>query len=159
MDIHGQVTFDAAAQRAMEALTEQDQLAHFMPHGSVITKTDARTFTFAVTKDIGITTVNLAGTMEVTPVPAANTLRFLVEGRHLIGGSAVLDLAIRCDGDAGHCVLGFTGTLQASGLIGKFLSLGEAKVQTRLETAFADFGRRLERHQKASRTRQAQGDR
>ena len=159
MDIHGEVTFDAAALRAMAALTDQDQLAHFMPHGSELSRIDDRTFAFSVTRALGITTVNLAGTMAVTPVEATKSLRFQVEGRHVIGGSALLDLAIRLDGDADHCFLAYSGTVQATGLVGKFLTLGEDRVQQRVKTAFADFGRRLERQQKVGLAHQGSADR
>ena len=155
MDIHGEVTFDAAAQRAMAALTEQDQLALFMPQGAVITRTDDRTFAFTVARDFGVTTIKLAGTMAVTTLEAGKSLRFLVEGRHVVGGSAVLDLAIRFDGDAHRCTLAYTGTVQAHGLVGKFLSIAEPKVQEQMKTAFADFGRRVARQQKALAQRQA----
>ena len=152
MDIHGKVTFDAAPQRAMAALTEQDHLALFMPQGTALSRIDERTFAFSVARDLGITTVKLAGTMAVTPVEAGKSLRFQVEGRHMIGGSAMLDLAIQFDGDADHCILDYSGSVQASGLVGKFLTLGEAKVEERVKDAFAEFGRRLERQHKPSRT-------
>ena len=130
-----------------------------MPHVSALSKIDNRTFAFSVTRDLGITTFNLAGTMAVKPVEATKSLQFLVEGRHVIGGTAVLDLAIRFDGDADHCVLACSGTMQDYGSVDKSFIPGETKVQERVKTAFADFRRRLERQQKASPARHAKANR
>ena len=133
-------------------MTSQPQLARFLPPDSSIEKRDDDSFDFTVVKDIGITTVKLSGTLTVTPTDTPDELRFLATAKHVVGGTAVIDLVIRFEGTQAHCDMTYTGTADATGLVGKFLSMGEAKVQGRLDTMFADFGHRLARSQRVSDT-------
>lgn len=146
--LNGKVEFAAAARRARNAMLNQDNIAKFLPPGSTIAKLDDQSFEFEVVKDVGITTVHLAGHMQVTPTDQKDTLRFVADAKHALGGNAVIDLAIRFDGDADNCAMIYEGTMQASGLVGKFLALGANKVQIRLDQAFREFGARLEKSQR-----------
>ncbi len=148
--VDGAVEFKASARRAQNAMMNEHQLAHFLPHGSVIKMLDDGTFEFTVTKDIGITVLTLNGTMSVTPVPNSDQVRFKAGAKHMVGGAATFDFLIRFSGDEQTCNLIYEGDVGASGLVGNFLSMGESKVQGRFEQLFTDFGARMARSQKVA---------
>ncbi len=76
--------------------------------------------------------------------------------KHVIGGSAVVDMLISFKDEGAQCSMSYAGTVSGTGLLGAFLSQREEKVQRQLENTFKAFGNRMEGIQRIVTARRAE---
>jgi carbon monoxide dehydrogenase subunit G len=156
IDIKGQVEFQASARLAVTSLQKEEQLSRFLPSDSTIVATGEHSFDFVIEKDIGIVRVKAAGTLTTEPTQTDQELHFRAAAKHLIGGSAVVDMLISFKDEGPQCTMSYAGTVSGTGLLGAFLSQREEKVHRQLENTFKAFGNRMEGIQRIVTARRAE---
>lgn len=143
MDLNGTVDLSVLPHDAIEGFHDARTLQHFLPGHSELTKTGPSEFAFVVTKDAGMVTLRLPGTLTIAP--EGDAFRFEAKARHMLGGSANLSLRIRFAPDGAGTLMTYEGTLEASGLAGRLLRDRAEQTGHVLDAKFSQVKRHLER--------------
>lgn len=143
MKLTGSLSLAVPARFAAEALHDPDVLETFLPGNSPLTRIGPATFEFVVTKDAGVMTLRLPGTLTV--VPEDGGYRFVAKAKHMLGGSATLSLRLDFAPEGDGCVLSYDGTLESTGLAGRLLRDQEDQAQTVMTAKFVAVKARVER--------------
>jgi len=144
MDLSGTVNLSVQPNDAAEGFHSAETLRHFLPGTSELSKTGPSAFDFVVTKDAGMVSLRLPGTLTIEP--EGDTYRFEAKARHLLGGTANLLLNIRfapSESGAGT-VMSYAGILAATGLAGRLLRDRAPVAQEMLAAKFEQVRRHLE---------------
>ncbi len=144
MDLSGTVDLSVRPDEATEGFHTAETLRHFLPGKSELTKSGPAAFDFVVTKDAGMVSLRLPGTLTIQP--DGETYRFEAAARHLLGGTANLLLNIRfAPAEFGEgTVMSYAGTLAATGLAGRLLRDRAPMAQEVLTARFEQVKRHLE---------------
>ncbi len=156
MDISGFVEIAAPVRRVRNAIQKRENLVHFLTPGSILGERPDQGFDFIVQRNFGPVSIRLSGVLTVTPDPTRDGLFLIAKAGHILGGSVELNLSMTFSGDAQTSKIVYAGTLEAGGLAGKVLGDSTSKVQSKMDQAFASFGLRMQRSQRAHETHKAE---
>lgn len=150
MNLSGKITIRAPAALCIAAAHRADTLAAFLPGDVTVTAKDARSFDVEFRREFGRIAVKLRGTLTIAVVEPGSLFHFSLQARHLLAGSATMDIAMRFTGSA-PTELRYDGTLTGTGLAGRLLAEREDRVQPKLDEMFTGLKQRIEAERRAAR--------
>ena len=153
MHLSGKITIRGPRGLCIASVHQADTLAAFLPGDVTVIPRDANSFDVEFRREFGRIAVKLRGTLTIEVVEPGSLLRFVLQARHLLAGSATIDIAMRFDGSA-PTKLSYDGTLTGTGMAGRLLAEREDRVQPKLDAMFSGLKQRIEAerrvaHQKA----------
>lgn len=151
--LSGRIEFDASVNRARKAMPSLATLLMFLDADSLMTPNETGGFDFVITRDVGVLTIRLPGSLATTEDPGSTDLRFIAMARHPLAGSALVDFVIRFEGDHQHCALSYEGRAEATGLLGAYLVRRIDRVASHITRIFTEIGRKHERNQRSYEAR------
>jgi carbon monoxide dehydrogenase subunit G len=157
INVKGKLAIEAAKGRTRNALQNPVQLKHLLPVGAVLVATGEHSYDYTLERTIGIGRVKLNGKATITPVGPDGALQFDAKASHRLAGSTQLKLLIAFTGGKLRCHLSYSGTVDATGLIGGYLKVNSGKVQAKLDEGFLKFAMRMEDKQRSALARDAAG--
>ena len=149
MQLSGKITIRAARPLCIAAVRQADTLAAFLPGDVTVTAKDANSFDAEFRREFGRIAVRLRGTLTIEEVEPGSLLRFVLQARHLLTGSAQMDISMRFDGTA-PTGLSYDGTLTGTGLAGRLLAERQDRVQAKLDAMFTGLKQRIEAERRAA---------
>jgi carbon monoxide dehydrogenase subunit G len=150
VQLSGKTTIRAPRALCIAALHRAETLAAFLPGDVTVTPRDATSFDVEFKREFGRIAVKLRGTLTVEEVEAGRLFRFVMLAKHMLAGSANLDIAMTFTGNA-PTELAYDGTLTGSGLAGRMIAEREDRVQPKLDEMFAGLAQRIEAERRAAR--------
>lgn len=155
MQLSGKITIRAPRALCIASLHQAETLAAFLPGDVTVTASAPGQFDVAFKRDFGRIAVKLRGTLTIEAVEPGSLLRFAVQAKHLLAGSANLDLAMRFDGKA-PTELSYDGTLTGTGLAGRLMAEREYSAQPKLDEMFNGLKKRIEAEWRAKKALEAE---
>ena len=139
MNISGQIRLNAQPSAIATALHDPQILMQLMPRGCALSQKDANTFEFLLKRQFGPIELLLPGLIVVKTAGQAHHLSF--KGAHVLFGKAEMILTlVLATGRDGVTRLDYTGTVEASGLVGRMLGrIRRRRVDDRVRSAFQAF--------------------
>ena len=145
MQISGRIVLKVAPNHAISALHDRITLERFLLGASRLQEIGPAQFSFAIQRKVAVVTLNLPGTLSVTPVKEGRIYRFDAKAAHLIGGSAQLTLDITFDAIADGTNLAWDGTLDSTGLARNVLKEKEGRIGSLVRQIMEDFKDRVQK--------------
>lgn len=150
MHLSGKITIRAPRARCIAAVQQADTLAAFLPGDATVVVRDAHSFDVEFRREFGRIAVKLRGTLTVSEEVPGDVWRFVLQARHLLAGSAHMDITMRFSG-TGPTTLAYDGTLTATGMAGRMITEHQDRLQPKLDEMFAGLKQRLEAERRAAR--------
>lgn len=149
VQLSGKITIRAARPHCIASLHQADTLAAFLPGDVVVSPKSANSFDVEFRREFGRIAVKLRGTLTIEEVEPSTLFRFVMQAKHLLAGSAHMDITMRFTGNA-PTDLRYDGTLTGTGLAGRMMAEREDRVQPKLDDMFVDLKQRIEAERRAA---------
>ena len=150
MHLSGKITIRAPSALCIASVLQAETLAAFLPGDASVVAKDAGSFDVEFRREFGRIAVKLRGTLTVDEEEPGTLWRFVLRARHLLAGTAHMDIAMRFTG-TGPTALGYDGTLTGTGLAGRMLTEHQDRVQPKLDVMFTGLKQRIEAERRAAR--------
>ncbi len=144
MDLDGMIQTTCPVPHLLRVLQNPETMLRMLPEGSNVTQTDASHYKFAVRKSLGLLSLTLPGTLEMTPVGDGPNIDLIANAAHMLGGKVAIALRLKLTRTEGQTRLAYAGTVSASGLAATVLQKYPVQTQKALKAAFLRLKTRAE---------------
>lgn len=149
MQLSGKITIRAPRALCIASVQRAETLAAFLPGAATVVARDASSFDVEFRRDFGRIAVKLRGTLTISEEEPGQLWRFVLQAKHLLAGSAHMDIAMRFTG-TGPTGLAYDGTLTAAGLAGRMVTEHQDRLPLKLGEMFAGLKQRIEAERRAA---------
>lgn len=143
MYLSGKITIKAPRATCVAAVQKADMLAEFLPGDVTVVAQESGHYDVEFRRDFGRIAVRLRGHLTITDVVPGEELRFVMQAKHMLAGSANLELTMRFIGSA-PTELAYDGTLTGTGLAGRMMEERKDRLQPKLDEMFDALKTRIQ---------------